>query len=569
MSGIVGLDGNPLRAAPVGRPRPRADSVPRPDGTTTIGGLPGALFPYDAAAWSTQEMGAWFPQIRSPDTEINMYRDRMVARSRDLTRNSGWASGGILRILDNVIGNGLRLTAMPDWRALAWRFGVKAFDKAWAEEFRQAAEALYRGYCDSIGRWNDVERRLTIGQQMRVAFRHKMVDGESEVLTYWMPERVGYGAADYATCFLLVDPDRVSNPNLAMDSRYLRGGVELDEVGVPIAHHIRKAEPYDWYNAIESNTWERVEIEDPDGWRRIIHDFESDRASQHRGIGIFTSVLAHMKMLATYYGIEMQAATIASMFGTYVTSPYDPALVQDAMGGNTGDAETELPLYQSLRAQWANERPAIFGGARVPTLFPGEKIESVASAHPHSNFATFAHEMLCVFAAATGVSVEQVTQDWSKTNYSSARAALMETWKTLMRRRGEFCVNTATPMYTMWLWEAMDNGELPLPAGAPEFRAAMTAYARARWLGPARGWVDPVKEPEGALARMASGTSTLEAEAAEQGMDWEEVLSQRAVEQEAYREAGVPLPEWARDPTEQSPDPEGSHDPNSPNYRSG
>jgi lambda family phage portal protein len=274
----------------------------------------------------------------------------------------------------------------------------------------------------------------------------------------------------------------------------------------------------------------------------VIHSYDRDRAGQHRGIGVFMPVLNHMRMLATYYGVELQQATLAATMGTYVTSPYDPALVQDALGA---DDDSELPLYQSLRAEWNKERPALFNGVRVPTLAPGEEINSVASAHPHSNFPAFAHEMLCVFASATGVSVEQVTQDWSKTNYSSARAALMETWKTLMRRRSNFSTNFATPMYGVWLQEAMERGELPLPARAPDYQQAATSYSRARWLGPARGWVDPTKEPAGAVLRMEAGISTLEDEAAEQGQDWEEIADQRAIEQKAYAERGLPPPKWA------------------------
>lgn len=539
-STIVDSRGQPF-ALPSSR-RARADGANGPDGTTRPSGMPSSLFPYEASNWSTQEMGNWFPVIRSPDAEINMFRDRMVARSRDMARNSGWASGGITRILDNVIGTNLRLSAKPDYRALAQRFGVKAFDAVWADEYRHAAEALWRGYSESDRRWNDVSRLQTTGQQFRLMLRHELIDGESIVLCYWMPERVGYGGADYATAFLIVDPDRLSNPWQRMDTKSCRGGVEIDDDGVPWGYHFRKAEQNDWYNAIEANTWEFVEREDEDGWRRVIHSYDLDRAGQHRGLGVFMPVLNHMRMLATYYGVELQSATIASMFGNYVTSPYDPALVQDALGA---DDDAELPLYQSLRSEWHKDRPALLNGAKLPTLAPGEEIVSVSSNHPHSNFSAFAHEMLCVFASATGISVEQVTQDWSRTNYSSARAALMETWKTLMRRRNNFATNTATPMYGVWLQEAMENGELPLPAGAPDFLEASTSYSRARWLGPARGWVDPTKEPAGAVLRMEAGTSTLEIEAAEQGMDWEEIADQRSIEQKAYEALGIPPPKWA------------------------
>jgi lambda family phage portal protein len=539
VSAIVDATGKPFALPAQGRAH--ADGGFGGPSSTSFTGFGGSIYPYEASSAQTQEMGDWFPVIRSPDSEINFFRDRMVARSRDLARNSGWAAGGITRILDNVIGTHLRLSATPDYRALALRFGIKAFDAVWADEFRRATEALWRSYTESPDRWNDVTRQWTIGQQFRIGMRHKLVDGDSLILAYWLPDRVGYGGADYATAFLLVDPDRLSNPYQMVDTKALRGGVEIDANGVPIAYHIRCAEQNDWYNAVESMIWERIPREDADGWRRVIHDFDAERAGQHRGIGVFTPVLGHMRMLSKYYGVELQAATVASMFGVYVKSPFDPALLQEALSGEA----PELPLYQGLRAEWANERPAMLNGVRIPTLAPGEEITGVSSDHPHGNFSAFAHEMLCVFASATGISVEQVTQDWSRTNYSSARAALMETWKTLMRRRHQFTTNTAGPVYGAWLSEAMELGQLPMPKGAPDYIEAAASYSRAKWLGPARGWVDPTKEPAGAVLRMEAGTSSLEQEAAEQGVDWEEVAQQRAIEQATYKRLGLPPPKWA------------------------
>jgi lambda family phage portal protein len=528
MSAILDSNGRPMTTGAPANRRSSASLDPQNQ----------SVFPYTAAAWQTQEMGDWQPWIRSPDAEINQFRDRMVARSRDLVRNDGWASGGVMRILDNTVGTHLRLAAKPDYRALQIRFGKK-FDAVWAEEFQRAAEALWRGFSEHVGRYNDVNRSLTVGQMFRLAMRHKLVDGDALAISYWMPERVGYGGSDYATSFLLVDPDRLGNPYGMLDTKYMRGGVEIDDNGVAQALHIRQAEQNDWYNAVEANTWERIECEDDDGWRRVILDFERDRAGQHRGIGVFTPVIARFKMLARYYGVELQAATIASAFGTYVVSPYDPAQVGDALA-----SDDELSRYQQLRTDFHKERPAMLDGARVPTLAPGEKIETVASAHPHTGFTDFAHEMLRTFAAAAGISAEQVTQDWSKTNYSSARAALMESWKTLVRRRTEFSNNFASPMYAVWLQEAMDKGELPLPSGAPDFVEAATAYARCGWLGPARGWIDPVKEKAGAVMGMDAGLSTLMSEAAEQGNDWEEVLDQRSIEVKKFKELGLPLPDW-------------------------
>ncbi|MBW0451297.1 phage portal protein, partial [Paraburkholderia phenoliruptrix] len=183
-----------------------------------------------------------------------------------------------------------------------------------------------------------------------------------------------------------------------------------------------------------------------DGWLRVIHDFERDRAGQNRGVGVFIPVLAHARMLARYYGIELQAAALAASIGTYVTSPYDPNDVQEAVGGNE-----ELGFYQGLRKEWNDERPAMFNGVRVPALAPGEDIKALTSDHPHNGFTEFVHEMQGCVASALGVSLEQVTQDWSKTTYTSGRSALLESWKTLVRRRQEFSAGTAAPMYAVWL----------------------------------------------------------------------------------------------------------------------
>jgi lambda family phage portal protein len=554
MSLIVDSSGKPFGDLPAGG-RARADSGWGGPGITQP--PYSSLFPYEAASVQTPEMGQWFPWIRSPDSEINFSRDRMVSRSRDLTRNDGWASGGITRILDNTVGAHMRLSANPDWQYLG-RFSKK-FDAVWADEFRKAVEALWRVYSEDLGHYNDVSRQLTMSQQMRLALRHKLIDGENLFVAHWMPERIGRGAAQYATAWLLVDPDRLSNPYQMVDTKYLRGGVEIDDYGVPVAYHIREAHQNDWYNAVESMLWARVEREDPDGWRRVIHDFERDRAGQNRGIGVFTPVLSHAKMLARYYGVELQAATVATIFSTYVTSPYDPAMIQDAMESEG----SELGFYQDLRADWAKERPAMLNQVRVPTLAPGEEIKQVNAAHPHTGFEDFAHEMLRSIASALGVSAEQITQDWSKTNYSSARAALLESWKTLSRRNTEFKTGTATPIYASWLQEVIERGDLDdvLPVGAPDFIEAATAYSRCDWLGVARGWVDPVKEKQGAILGLDGGLSTLKRECAEQGLDWEEVIAQRAIEVRAFRDAGLPPPKWFGDGATDSSKPDEAQEP--------
>ncbi|MGL4859285.1 MAG: phage portal protein, partial [Enterobacteriaceae bacterium] len=70
-------------------------------------------------------------------------------------------------------------------------------------------------------------------------------------------------------------------------------------------------------------------------------------------------------------------------------------------------------------------------------------------------------------------------------------------------------------------------------------------YTRANWMGPGRGWVDPVAEKKGSILGMEAGLSTLEQECAENaGEDWEEQLDQRARELRAMKERELTPPEW-------------------------
>jgi hypothetical protein len=71
-----------------------------------------------------------------------------------------------------------------------------------------------------------------------------------------------------------------------------------------------------------------------------------------------------------------------------------------------------------------------------------------------------------------------------------------------------------------------------------------------------RGWVDPVKEAEAAQIRMDAMVSTLEVECAEQGLDWNEVLEQRALEKSRMTQLGLEpavlaLPPLTKEKTEE------------------
>lgn len=521
-------------AAPQSQPGPlRAKAA--------LSGAAPRAFPYDASSWVSQDMSDWLPDIRSPDYEINIHRNRMVARARDLERNDGWAKGAVNRILDNALGLSFRLLPQPDYRALA--FFDKGFDAVWAREYRAYVEAKWRIWAYGPDHFNDVTCQLNWAAMNRLALRHKLIDGESLAVNYWMPERKAEGAR-FAIAVNMIDPDLLSNPYEEPDTRYMRGGVELDDNARPIAYHIRKAHPYDYYNAVESMEWERIPKVEAGGWQRVVHDFNRDRVGQNRGLSIFTPVISRLKMLAKYDQTELQAAIINATFGAYIKSPYDPDFVQDALDPGTGSPTAQG--YQDFRDAYHQGGGIKLNGSRIPLLAPGESLETISATRPATAFDGFQHAILRCIAAATGESAEQITQDWSRTNYSSARAAMQEAFKSLVVQRQGHADGFATPVYSSWLYELHDDPDLPLPKNAPAYLEAKAEYSRCRWIGPGRGWVDPVKEKQGAILGLDAGLETLEGLSADLvGADWEETLDQRAYEIKAYADRGIPAPTWA------------------------
>ncbi|MBF0859410.1 phage portal protein [Gluconobacter sp. LMG 31484] len=524
------------RLAPAATP----NAPPRPDALNSPSNVP-----YDGADYYGQHMQNWNPVLWSGDTEIGPQRDTLVARVRDLVRNDGWAAGAVTRTLDNTVGVNIRPISKPDYRALAHMSGNKAFDAQWAREYGAELDSRWRQWANDPRRFNDAERMLTFGQQMHLAFRQLLTDGDAIATLPWIEERMGRGAAQYATAVKIIDPDRLSNPQGRPDWTHIRNGVEVDEHEAPIAYHIREAHQADYWQGGKTVTWKRIPRETDFGRPMVVHMFEHHRGTQHRGgAGILAPVIQRLKMLIRYDTAELDASIVNAIFAAFIESPYDHQMTAEALGsGSPGGSGMDGRWQQQL--VWNSHRDLSMQGSRIPMLFPGEKINTVAAARPANGYRDFQRAVLNNVAAGAGLSPQQVSNDFSDVNYSSARAALLEAWKTLTRRRQDFEIGFCQPIRMAFVEESMEIDDLPLPRNAPEFMDARAAYARAKWLGPGRGWIDPVAEKQGAILGMDAGLSTLEQECAtNEGADWEEVIDQRKIEVDAFTERGLALPEW-------------------------
>jgi len=203
-------------------------------------------------------------------------------------------------------------------------------------------------------------------------------------------------------------------------------------------------------------------------------------------------------------------------------------------GGNNGGK-----TYAAWMLGELEKRPPKMNGVVIPHLPPGATLKMNSSPRQTTSFPVFESAFLQTIASKLGLTYEQLKGDWSKVNYSSARAALNEVWRGIARMSKVFIEQIVTPLHLAWADEAFDQGFLTTPKGAPEFWEMPGAYLRGRWIGPARGYIDPVKEQEASGLRVEGLTSTLRDENAEQGRDLEETLDQIEAENEMLEERNI------------------------------
>lgn len=491
---------------------------------------------YTAGSLSHPDMRRWWPLAGSADADLLPELGTIRSRSRDLSRNHGVAEGALQTQADNIVGCGLRLKSRPVAKALGWT-------QEQAETWSNDVEMRWQAWWNSP--WCDAARSLTGDGLTTQIFRGAWLNGEGLALPIWRP-RPG---APAATCLQVIEADRLGNPNHQPNTARLRNGIELDEFGAPLAYWIRKAHPGDrfWLSGGFSSDAQRIPAYTPWGRPRVIHVHDRERAGQSHGKPALSSVLRQFKVLGDFTNAELKAAVVNAMVALVTESSIEQEGLVELLSGNP-DA---LKDYQDGLA--SRKRASIdFQAGMILPLAMGEKIAGFTPGRPSASFDPFTLAVFRHIAAGLNMPYELLLKDFSKTNYSSARAALLEAWRFFRGRRKWLSTYWMQPVFELWLEEEIGEGRIE----APEFYEKRAFYARCKWIGDGRGWVDPLKEAQAAEKRLSIGITTLEDECAEQGGDWEEVLEQRAREQKRAQQLDITFAWMSGSVKDPPPEPE-------------
>lgn len=479
---------------------------------------------HKGADLNDRSLSDWTGTAGSADADLLGEIDILRSRGQDIARNSGIAAGILGTYKDNIVGTGPRLSSRANYghlgRSIEWQ-------KALAEQIDHKFSEWFNS------RDMDVGRRWSGGKQTELVVSSLVTQGEAFGLLYWddpTPTR------KWRTRLQLIESARVSTPGQMRDSDTMRGGIELDSRGAPVAIHVRTKHPGDWTLTGMLGTaekWERVEFETAWGRPRVIHVYDAQTIGESRGKSWFSPVLSEFKKLDKYHDAEIKSAIMQAMIALLVTTP----LGSDAVANMFNAVDEEG--YMNLRNATAGAYKKVkLNGPMVLKANPGDAVTPFAATKNAQAFDSFVETFIRMIGVGMNLPYELTFRDFSQTNYSSARAAMLEAWRFFKRVRQLIETQWLQPLFRCWLEEAISSGAV-VGVTLDEFYGEMYAVMRCRWIWPGRGWVDPLKEVQATELKLDNLLTTHEDEAAEQGYTFGELVEQRAREMAQIKDAGL------------------------------
>ena len=498
---------------------------------------------FDGASTLSREMASYAPAIRSADADIAPAKRMADARSRDTTRNDAYVQGGATLRKDNVVGSYYMLGARVSSKQL---FGKE--DTKWEDEYEEEVEEKFEAYAESIDNWPDAARTQTLTGLVRQAVDMNTVHGESLTSVEWLRDE----PRPYHTAFQMIDTDRLGTPPEFIGDSNVSMGVRKNLFGAPQGYYVRMSHPAEHRRLLNTldTKFKYQPIRTKWGRVQMIHIFDQLRPDQTRGIALMVAALTEMKMTKDFRKTVLQNAVVNATYAATIESDLPTEAIFQMLGGSDmGPAAVKNAIQSYMGAHFdtiggfvGGSKNLNINGTKIPHLPPGSRLNlrGAGTGGPLGN--DFEQSLLRHIAAALGVSYEQLSRDYTQTNYSSARAAMNETHKAMLSIKRNVADRLATNVYRLWLEEAINKGDITsLPRRAPSIYEGMNLdfYAGCDWVGASRGQIDELKETEAAVMRIENGLSDMKTENARLGADWRKRLRQMKREMEWKEFYGV------------------------------
>lgn len=411
-----------------------------------------------------------------PDMAAAYNLIRLWNRSHSLLRNNGPANTAKKRLQANWIGTGIRV-----------RWSTRKMQKLW-DAFCE--NPCLDGYGDMVNLQELVAGAFFESGEVfcRMVIRRTP---ESKIPLKLQPIEAEY-----------------LDPLYTLPVEHLRYGITFDEDKKPKIYHFFKNHPRELFalNVMMG----RVKIPA----NEVLHVFQRTRPGQWRGVPALTAIMITLYEMDELSDAVLVRQKAAQAIGWIITKKEQGPL--PAFGPvSTAQQPDVQPDGTMTQRKLQKVRP---GG--IHYLQSDEEFTFAETDDIGDNLLIMLKHQWRVIASALDLTYEQLTGDLSDVNFSSIRAGMIE-----FRRRCEMVQRLI--FINLFLKPlAIRFQEL-----AQLYDADAAKNATFKFVLPKVDWVDPLKDVMADVMEIRAGLSTLKAKLEERGEDYDEVLSQLALEQ--------------------------------------
>jgi lambda family phage portal protein len=388
-------------------------------------------------------------------------------------------------VANNSYARGIVLTLANDTIGTGPRLqmatGIETSDRLIEQEF---------------GAWMDEVRLPELLRTMRMA---RAQDGEAFAL-FSTNRQLRHPVKLSIT---LVEADQITTPDLSYLKEDAVDGIIFDWQGNPVTYHMLRVHPGSSMG-YSPTSYRQIQA------RYMIHWFRVDRPGQSRGLPDILPALPLFAQLRRYTLAVIGAAETAA----------DIAVIMHTNAPAGGEAAEVTPMNEIEFQQ----RMGVF----VPE---GWQPSQLKAEQPATTYEMFKHEILNEIARCLNMPYNVAAGNSSSYNYASGRLDHQTYYKSIAVDQRHCEAVVLDRILAAWLEEAS------LLYGFETIGAPLH-----QWFWDGHEHVDPQKEANAQATRLVSNTTTLAAEYAKQGLDWEEQLRQRARELELMKKLGLPAP---------------------------
>lgn len=459
-----------------------------------------------AAAKVTRLTGDWIPVGTDVNTIIRSSSPILRSRIRQLVRDFPYFSRAVNILVDFTVGTGMNFQS----RVLnpAWQPGKKE---------RKFDRAICQSIEDAVSWWMDeadASGRLHFGEMERLAKRQDVECGEYLFVKTVIkdPKRyIPFALQAYEADWLSGTPGEIAKGN-EFDQ-----GIEFDPLtGRVAAYHLSVPAGYSLYNMAASYRTQRIMAE------HVIHNFDSHRPGQLRGVSPFVTAVLIAHDLSDYLDATIDTAKLAAKYLAMIETP-DAAGFQRLRTADGAGSDQGKKL-ESLE------------NAIIEYLRPGEKVTFAQNNSVGDAFSPFTRFVIRMLAIATGTSESLLSGNYADYNYTSLRGERQDLVKMFEPHQVRHVKHFTAPIINEAIEWAVLSGKLRLPA---DYWKNPRVYQRGVYIPPGREPIDPLRESKANRDDIAAGLRSPQEIVATRGRDLEDVYDEIAEAREMAQERGL------------------------------